>query len=55
MAFIGNGWQNVMTDYSHSIENLTKMVLEQIKEDRTRNNLPFDDSFNYFLRGTSTR
>lgn len=51
-----NGWRNELQKYFRSIETISEKALKQIKRDRNRYNLPFDDSFKDFvLKRTSTR
>lgn len=51
-----DGWRNELNKYIRSIENLTGSALRLIKQDRIRNNLPFDDSFkDFFLDRTNAR
>lgn len=40
-----HGWRDELKKYFRSIENMSEIALKSIKRDRTRNLLPFDDSF----------
>ena len=56
MEPVVDGWRTEMQKYICTIENLTEKALKSIKQNRIRNNLPFDDSFKeYFLRKTNAR
>lgn len=44
-----DGWRDVLRNYFRSIENVSEKALKSMKEDRIRNNLPFDDKFKDFI------
>ena len=52
----GDDWKIEMKDFFRSIENMSEEALKSIKRNRTRHNLPFDDSFkDFILNRTSAR
>lgn len=56
MEPVDGGWQNEMREYIRSVGDRTAIALKRIKQDRIRNNLPFDDAFQkYFLQKTNAR
>lgn len=44
-----DGWRDELNDYFGSIEKISGKALKSIKQNRLRNNLPFDDKFKTFI------
>lgn len=56
MDSASDNWLDELEIFYRSVENCMEITWKRVKNERIRNNLPFDDSFKkYFLERTNFR